>query len=147
MIKKYKNFIFDFDGTIANSNHFHRTAFKKVLSLVNINSFNYENLKGLKTEDAFKKLGIKKNIHKLSELKRENYRKNIKKIRLYKNCKKTLNLLQNKKKKIFIVSGSGKKNIKYLLKKEKITVNGIISKENCKFSKPNKMPFKKCLDK
>ena len=147
MIKKYQNFIFDFDGTIANSNRFHRAAFKKVLLLVNINNFNYENLKGLKTEDAFKKLGIKKNIFNLSELKRKYYRKDIKKIQLYKNCKKTLTLLKNRKKKIFIVSGSSKENINYLLKKEKIGVNGIISRDNCKFSKPNKMPFKKCLDK
>ena len=114
-IENIDAFIFDFDGTIANSNRFHRAAFKKVLLLVNINNFNYEKLKGLKTEDAFKKLGIKKNINKLSELKREYYIKNIKKIQLYKNCKKTLHLLKNKKKKIFIVSGSSKKNINYFM--------------------------------
>ena len=149
MIDRFKNFIFDFDGTLVNSNRFHKLAFKKTLyqKKINLKKFNYENLKGLKTEDAFKKLGIKNNIKDLSKLKKEYFRKNINKIKLYKNCKKTLNYLLKKKKNIFIVSGASKKNITRILKEERIKINGVISGEDCKFSKPNPLPYKKCLIK
>jgi beta-phosphoglucomutase-like phosphatase (HAD superfamily) len=125
LIDKFKNFIFDFDGTLVNSNRFHKLAFKKTLyqKKINIKNFNYENLKGLKTEDAFKKLGIKNNIKDLSKLKKEYFRKNINKIKLYKNCKKTLNYLLKNKKKIFIVSGASKKNIKNVSETSEVTIN------------------------
>ncbi len=148
MIEKYKNFLFDFDGTLVNSNSIHNIAFKKTLNYKKKKiRFDYENLKGLKTEDAFKKIGIKSEIKHYSKLKREFYKKQIHKIKLYKNVKKTLNFLKKKRKKIFIVSGASEKNIKYLLRKEKIKIDGIISREDSKYSKPNIMPYKNCLKK
>jgi HAD superfamily hydrolase (TIGR01509 family) len=149
LIDKFKNFIFDFDGTLVNSNRFHSLAFRKALYKKKryLKKFNYENLKGLKTDDAFKKLGIKNNVKDLSKLKKEYFRKNLNKIKLYKNCKKTLNYLLNKKKKIFIVSGASKKNITQILRRKNIKINGIISGEDCKFSKPHALPYKKCLVK
>mgnify|MGYP001294766115 FL=1 len=146
MIKKYKNFIFDFDGTLVNSNRYHSISFQRALLYKKKKiKFNYEDLKGLKTEDAFKKIGIKKNISEFSKLKRDFYNDQIHKIKLYKNVKKILNILKKKRKKIFIVSGASKNNIMYLLKKENINVNGIISREDCKFSKPNIMPYQNCI--
>lgn len=148
MIKIFKNFIFDFDGTILNSNYYHQMAFQKVFVLKKIKKkFKYEKIKGLSTEQAFKKLGIKKNLKEFVELKRLIYRENLKKIKLYSNSKKTINFLKRKRKKIFIVSGSSRKNILFFLKKNNITCNGIISKENTKYSKPNPAPYKICLKK
>lgn len=149
MIDKFKNYIFDFDGTIANSNKFHNIAFKKTLKTHKkiLNKFKYENVKGLATGDAFKKIGIINEINKLTKLKRLYFKSQIHKIDLYKNSKETLNLLKKKKKKIFIVSGASKKNIKFVLKKNKIKVNGIISSENTQFSKPHIMPYKMCIIK
>lgn len=63
MIKNFKNFIFDFDGTILDSNYHHQKAFEKVFILKKIKKkFKYEKIKGLSTEQAFKNLGIKKNV-------------------------------------------------------------------------------------
>ena len=90
MIKKYKNFIFDFDGTLVNSNRYHSISFQRALLYKKKKiKFNYEDLKGLKTEDAFKKIGIKKNISEFSKLKRDFYNDQIHKIKLYKNSLRT----------------------------------------------------------
>ncbi len=148
MIKEFKNFIFDFDGTILNSNYYHQRAFKKAFISKNIKrKFNYEKIKGLSTKQAFTKLGIKKNLKELVKLKRSIYRENIKKIKIYKNCKKTINLLKRSNKKVYIVSGGSRNNIHFFLKKNNIKFDGIISRENTKYSKPNPMPYKICLQK
>lgn len=49
--KKY--FIFDFDGTIADTNSLHSKAFKEVFRSIGVSDFNYENYKGKRTYDVF----------------------------------------------------------------------------------------------
>lgn len=149
MINVFKNYIFDFDGTIANSNKFHNLAFRKTLKTNKkiLKEFKYENVKGLATRAALKKIGIINEVNKLTKLKRFYFKSQIHKIDLYKNSKETLQFLKKKNKKIFIVSGASKKNIIFILKKNKIKVNGIISSEDTQFSKPHIMPYKMCLTK
>jgi HAD superfamily hydrolase (TIGR01509 family) len=145
-----KNFIFDFDGTLVNSDKFHSQAFKKTLAISNKNlliNFNYEEIKGLSTEYALDILGIKENKQKFAKLKRKYFIDSIKKVSFFKDSLKTINFLKSKKKNIYIVSGSSKKNINFLLKKKNINVNGIISREDTVHSKPHPMPFKMCLEK
>ena len=150
MIKKFKNYIFDFDGTIANTSILHSNAFRKTLKASNNLKFNfsYEKIKGLTTKEAFKLIGIKKNLNELTELKRKIYKCSIDNAQLYKNSKKTLKFLHKRKKKIFIVSGSQRTNILKILNNNNINfIRGIISSDNTKYSKPHKMPYKLCLNK
>ena len=65
-----KNFIFDFDGTLVNSDKFHSQAIKKTLAISNKNlliNFNYEELKGLSTEYALDILGLKETKKKFAK--------------------------------------------------------------------------------
>lgn len=147
-ISNFDNYLFDFDGTIADSNKLHEIAFKKVFKKNNIDkmfSFSYEKIKGLKTSDSLKKIGLKRNILKIAQEKKLFYRKNINNVYFFKNANKTINLLKKNKKKIYIVSGGSKKNILFLLKKNRVKVDGIISAEDIKYSKPNKQAYEKCL--
>ena len=57
-----KLLIFDYDGTIADTNSIHSQAFLKVLEGMQVN-FDYLELAGLSTEDAFKNILQKNNIH------------------------------------------------------------------------------------
>ena len=69
-ISNFDNYLFDFDGTIADSNRLHEIAFKKVFKKNNIDkmfSFSYEKIKGLKTSDSLKKIGLKRNILKIAQ--------------------------------------------------------------------------------
>ena len=148
MIKKFENFIFDFDGTMVNSNKYHSFAFRKALDCKKKSiEFDYENIKGLTTRKAFKKIGIKNKIEEFIKLKKLIFRSLINKIKLYKNCKETIISLKKKNKKIFIVSGSSQKNINFILRKNKIKTDGIIHAGSTKFSKPHIMPYKTCLKK
>lgn len=145
-----KNFIFDFDGTLVNSDRFHSIAFKKILKISNkklLKNFNYEDIKGLSTEYALDILGLTENIREFTKLKRKYFFDSLKKVSFFKDSLKTLEYLKSQKKKIYIVSSSSKKNINFLLKKKNIRVNGVISKEDSTQSKPHPMPFKACLRK
>ena len=85
-----------------------RLHLKKFLKKNNINkmfSFSYEKIKGLKTSDSLKKIGLKRNILKIAQEKKLFYRKNINNVYFFKNANKTINLLKKNKKKIYIVSG------------------------------------------
>ncbi len=149
MIKQFDNYIFDFDGTIAETNKLHEISFLKTFKIKNIDikNFKYEKIKGLTTEQAFKNLGLSDDTANLSKIKRDNYKKYLNKITPYKNCIKTLFFLKKNKKKIFIVSGSSRKNIIFFIKKFKLGRIGIIARENSKFSKPSPIPYSLCLKK
>ena len=146
-IYNFTNYLFDFDGTLINSNKIHEKAFLCTLQKNKIctKNFEYEKIKGMKTIDAFKFLNLKKNIYKMTKEKKFFYKSNICRVKLFKGALKLILLLRKNKKKIFIVSGASKKNILPILKKYKIKVNGIISAENVKYSKPHPESYKKCL--
>lgn len=55
LFKNKKLLIFDYDGTIANTATIHKEAFRRALCNPNL-KYNYEDLAGLKTEEAIKKI-------------------------------------------------------------------------------------------
>ena len=65
-INEKKLLIFDYDGTIADTNLLHEKAFSEVLAFKNI-SFEYKNIAGLKTIDAIKYLLLKNKIYLKSD--------------------------------------------------------------------------------
>lgn len=143
------NYLFDFDGTLVNSNKVHEKAFRYTLkkNKISIKNFDYEVIKGMKTSDAFKSLNLKKNICKMEKEKKFFYKNNINKLKLFKGALRLILLLHKNKKKIYIVSGASKKNILFILKKYQIKVDGVISAENVKHSKPHPESYKTCLKK
>ena len=56
-----KLLIFDYDGTIADSNKIHEAAFYESLESMQLD-FDYAKLAGLSTEDAFKTIFVKNNV-------------------------------------------------------------------------------------
>jgi HAD superfamily hydrolase (TIGR01509 family) len=59
--KDFRNFLFDLDGTLVNSSPLHAEAFCDVLRSERpalLPAFSYEQLKGLSTPEAFRRLGI-----------------------------------------------------------------------------------------
>ena len=150
MMKKFDNFLFDFDDTLVNSGKMHEKAFKKTIRKFNNElskniNFQYENLKGLKTVDALKKIGFKKKLTYLTNYKKKKYREDINKVRFFPYVTKLINFLRKNDKKIFIVSGSSRKNISFLFSKINFLPDGIISSEDCDLSKPNKKPYELCI--
>ena len=102
MIKKFKNYIFDFDGTIANTSILHSNAFRKTLKASNNLKLNfcYEKIKGLTTKEAFKLIGIKKNLNELTELKEKFISAQLIMLN-YIKIQKTLQFLHKRRKNIY----------------------------------------------
>ena len=57
-----KLFIFDYDGTIADTNFLHELSFREVLDFKNL-KFNYRKIAGMKTVDAINFLLKENNIN------------------------------------------------------------------------------------
>jgi beta-phosphoglucomutase-like phosphatase (HAD superfamily) len=150
MIKYFDNFLFDFDDTLVNSGKEHEKAFRLVIkkhgnNIKKINDFNYDNIKGLKTIEALKKIGFTNKLNYLTSCKQNYYKTSIKKIKFFPYALKLIDYLQKKKKNIFIVSGGSKENIKKIITKKNFAPKGIISSESCKQSKPQKKPYELCI--
>lgn len=59
--------IFDFDGTIADTNSLHSAAFKKVFEALNVHNFQYEAYMGRKTVEVFRDFLLSQNIQYSNE--------------------------------------------------------------------------------
>ena len=146
-----KLLIFDYDGTIADTNSIHSKAFLKVLDGMQVN-FDYLELAGLSTEDAFKNILQKNNTHykesdiiSLSKRKRQiAVELTQEHLSLLPGC---LEFLHEAKKyfMLAIVSSGSYENISYGLKKFKIfnLFHPIICRDHVTFSKPNPEGFLK----
>jgi HAD superfamily hydrolase (TIGR01509 family) len=142
-----KDFLFfDLDGTLVESNLHHEVAFKKALANDYpelANCFNYEIMKGKKTQDVFIELNInnKEQLARLTEAKQRYYRQAIKngEISLYSSARVLLEYCKSIGKKLYLLTGSSRQSAYSVLESCKIIgfFEGIITSEDVKLNKPN----------
>lgn len=141
------NILFDFDGTLFNTDEAHENAYTHVFIENKINpSHTYEDIKGIKTVDVFKRYVDDEASSRLAKKKTETYLNSLDKIEsfvdfnLLKECK-------DRGHRLFIVSGGSMISIHSLLKLHAIDdlFDGIITAENYTKSKPDPEPFITCI--
>jgi len=143
------NILFDFDGTLFDTDKAHEAAFRYMFETYNLGEFgSYEQIKGIRTKDVFSKYVERQRAVKLASKKTRYYLENIKKI----NALVRFDLLREAKKagnRLFIVSGGSKKSIYSLLELHKLVslFDGVVTSNDYNRSKPDPEPFLYCLEK
>ncbi len=116
-----KNIIFDFDGTIANTEELAYHIYEKIVSeneILKLTKEEFEELKKVSMFEKFKRHKV--SIFKLPKLARRTMRligEVMDDINPYDGMIETLTLLHNKGYRLFIVSSNSKKNINKFLKR------------------------------
>ena len=140
-----KLLIFDYDGTIADSNKVHEAAFSKSLECMKLD-FDYEEIAGLSTEDAFKTILVENNVdYKEIDLDSLVRQKRLTAMQLIKKNLQPLpgclDFLEEARKHFIlsVVSSGSSESITYGLGKFKILnlFKIIICRDHVNFTKPN----------
>lgn len=144
------NLLFDFDGTLFDTDRTHYSSFVETFKKFNYNIIpNYEEIKGKKTIDVFfETVGDYRIAKEMSEFKSNLYQSKLSEIRPLANFA----LLHNVKEsgnRIFIVSGGRRSSIDKLLSRHNINnlFDGIICAEDYVISKPSPDAFLTCITK
>ncbi len=147
-------FLFDLDGTLLDSSALHEKAFREVLSDYApslLNSFDYESLKGVSTSESFRALGIAdaREIETLSCEKQRRYRDAVLsgELRLMPGAPEILVLLQNRRKRLFAVTGGSRESVNAALDATGIHAffEGVITSDDVSRGKPAPDGFLLCL--
>ena len=157
-IDDYDIFIFDFDGTVLDTEYYHYSSYIESFKFFNKNieldENNYFRLLHNIDKTEFYEYLKEKNINnyeKLYELKSENYNKyiNNQKINNIGNIDKFLQKIKNKNKKIIMITNSSIKSINIF--KEKYSIinyfDEIYTKENFTKKKPDPECYKIVAEK
>jgi beta-phosphoglucomutase len=146
-IKKYSNIIFDFDGTLFDTNQLHEKAFKKTLKKFGYdeNLIHYKEIAGISTLNVFKSLFNSEQAILLTKIKQKFYRENIHEAKPLLSIKKLKELNSNFN--LFIVSGGSRKSIYSILKFYEIPkiFKDIITSDETIKSKPHSDPYNLCI--
>jgi len=122
-MKKYKNFIFDLDGTLIDSTPSHIEAFHIAInstSRANVSSFNYEVMKGKRTIDVMKELGFSEEESlRLTKIKQDSYREllNSGKVELFPGVIDCFQHLRENDCSSFICTGASRPSVEIILDK------------------------------
>ncbi|MDE5446824.1 HAD-IA family hydrolase [Bradyrhizobium sp. CSA207] len=152
----FRNFLFDFDGTLIDSAPLHAEAFYDVVREERptlISGFSYEPLKGLMTSDAFRRLGIadEAEVRRLSAKKQTRYRNLVHRGRLslLPGARELLREGANEGYRLFLVtSGSGPTVRTALAALNLLDVfEDVVSADDVKMGKPFPDPFLLCLQR
>lgn len=146
---KIKLYIFDLDGVLLDSSKNMSLAWQDVKNKfdINIPFFEYKKHIGLPFFTILKNIGIKKDYLKIKKTYSESSIKNFKKkITLFKNTKKIINILKRKSK-VAILTSKDTLRTNYILKKKKLKFDCVITCDNVNKGKPNKEGVLKILSK
>lgn len=144
-MKSFKNFLFDWDGTLLNTNAFHESAFREAILQISpqhLIEFNYQKNLGVKTEDVFIRNGIHENLDELISLKRQIFREKVKqgKLNLFPDAFELLNDLKNDPSvNAYVVTGASRETLQIALKYFKLTqmLDGYITADDVFKGKPD----------
>ena len=144
------NLLFDFDGTLFDTDSAHELAFQKTFSTFELGEYPpYESLKGIKTKEVFANYSDDEAmVKKLASYKSQTYQADLNSIKalvdfdLIRNLKSAGN-------RVFIVTGGSRLSIDLLLNVHQIAgfFDGIIAADDYKKSKPDPEPFLTCISK
>ena len=144
------NYLFDFDGTLFDSEFAHKQAFQNTFNYFNLGVMpDYSQIMGVKTKDVFSKFTNDENfLQVLCNYKTNFYHSSINIVKPLVN----ISLLDNLKKngnKLYIVSGASISSIEKILNFYSCynLFDGIIASNDYHFSKPSPDPFLTCMRK
>lgn len=147
--------IFDFDGTIADTNKLHSAAFKKVFETLHIHNFQYESYTGRKTIEVFQDFlqtqNIKYSPEKIVELvalKQTTVRElMVSQLEAYDGAIDYINTLKEKGIILVIATSSSREGVSLALRKLGIfdKFNYIITGDDVKKAKPSPEIYIKAL--
>lgn len=144
------NLLFDFDGTLFDTDSAHELAFQKTFATFSLGQCPpYESLKGIKTKDVFANYSYDEAmVKKLASFKSQTYQADLNSIKALVD----FNLIRQLKSvghRIFIVTGGSRLSIDLLLNMHQIAgfFDGIIAANDYTKSKPDPEPFLTCISK
>jgi len=148
-LKKFKNFLFDWDGTLLNAISSHESAFREAILQISpkqIVDFNYHNCLGAKTEEVFIRNGIHENLDKLVFLKRQIFRERVQngELNLFPDAFELLNELKNDPLvNTYVVTGSSRETFQISMKFFNLTkfLDGYITADDVIKGKPDPEAF------
>lgn len=147
--------IFDFDGTIADTNSIHAQAFQKVFELLHIDHFDYEEYMGRKTIEIFKDFFNNQNLNysedrivEMVKQKQALARELIQtQLESYDGAISFLKLLKQKGKLLVLATSSSRRGVSAALEKLGIydQFDYILTGDDVKMSKPDPEIYLKSL--
>lgn len=144
------NLLYDFDGTLFDTDLAHSNAFKATFETFHLGHCpDYETIKGIKTVDVIAKYTPDTDkINAISAYKSAFYQNHLSFIKPFVNFK-LLDLIKKNGHQQFIVSGGRRKSIEQLIQLHGIghLFDGIIAAEDYQASKPNPEAFLLCISK
>lgn len=141
------NILFDFDGTLFNTDDAHEKAYNLVFIENDIEPLHtYEEIKGIKTVDIFGRFVDEETSLQLAKIKTETYLNSLDQIEAFVDFD-LLKLCINRGHRLFIVSGGSRISIQSLLELHNILhlFDGIITAGDYTRSKPDPDPFLTCI--
>lgn len=154
-IRFKKNFLFDLDGTLVDSNQLHSLAFQQVLSRSApeiLASFDYEGIKGRRTSDVFAEYGFSsaEQIALLTAEKQSAYFSAIATygLPLIAGARDILDFLAGSNRGLYLVSAGSRTSVEEALRAAAIRdyFSGVVTSDDVTRSKPSPDIYLKCLE-
>ena len=144
------NLLFDFDGTLFDTDSAHELAFQKTFITFSLGECPpYESLKGIKTKDVFANYSDDEDmVKKLASYKSQTYQADLNAIKALVDFD-LIRQLKSAGNRVFIVTGGSRLSIDLLLNMHQIAgfFDGIIAANDYTKSKPDPEPFLTCISK
>ncbi len=152
----FHHFLFDFDGTLANSSPLHERAFRQTLTEAApraLRRFDYAALKGLTTRASFIRLGVTDDalLERCVALKQELYRTAVIRGRLkaFPQARAVLSAAIDHGRRNYLVTSGSTDSVKLALKALGLAglFSGMITGEDTAEGKPAPHPYLACLER